>query len=166
MSKSDVSQGNCPIARVMELLGEGWTLLILREAFLGTRRFNDFERELGVARNILSIRLKKLVEAGLLERKPSASDRRVVEYRLSDTGKSLFPVLVALTQWAGQCLCDDSEPVRFIERASGDEIAPVTVHNRKGEPLGLHDIAMVAGPGADKQLRERYERVMKRVEAA
>ena len=73
--------------------------MVLREAFLGTRHFNDFERQLGVARNILSDRLKKLVEADVLKREASTADRRVVEYRLTEAGKALAPVLISLAQW-------------------------------------------------------------------
>ncbi len=158
MTHSATTQSNCPLARSMEILGEGWTLLVLREAFLGTRQFKDFERELGLARNILSARLKKLVEFGLLDRLPSQTDRRVVEYRLSRAGLALFPALVALSQWGGRWLCGAGSPVRFIERANGADIAPVEVRAVDGRVLGIEDVAMVAGPDADQALAERYER--------
>lgn len=150
---------NCPIARITELLGEPWTLLILREAFLGTCRFNDFERELGIARNILSSRLKKLVDAGVLDRSASAEDRRVVEYRLTEAGAGLLPVLVGLAQWASTWLCDQHQPMRFVERATGRDLPPVSVRSPDGRTLTAREIALLPGPDADALLRERYARV-------
>jgi DNA-binding HxlR family transcriptional regulator len=157
MSRTNVFDSNCPIARVTEVIGEPWTLMVLREAFLGTRHFNAFERELGIARNILADRLKKLVEAGLMDRQPSATDRRAVEYRLSPSGRALFPVLIGLTQWASQYLCDGECSIRFVERATGQNIAPLTVQSQDGRPLGLKDIDMIAGPDADKTLDKRFK---------
>ncbi|MCP1677104.1 DNA-binding HxlR family transcriptional regulator [Natronocella acetinitrilica] len=156
MKANDPLKSNCPLARAMEILGEGWTLLVLREAFLGTRRFNDFERELGIARNVLTVRLRKLVDAGIFDRVPSAEDRRVVEYRLSRAGRELVPVLVSISQWSMTWLCDQQVPVRFVDRASGEEIPPVQVRNRLGEVLGARDIVMLPGPGADAAVKRRY----------
>lgn len=131
--------------------------MVLREAFLGTRHFNDFERELGIARNILSDRLKKLVEAGLMQRQASATDRRAVEYRLAPAGRALFPVLIGLTQWASEHLCKGECAIRFVERATGQDIAPLTVHSQSGQALNLNDIAMAPGPDADEALDERFK---------
>jgi DNA-binding HxlR family transcriptional regulator len=90
---------SCPLAQTLEIIGEWWSLLILREAFFGVRQFGEFERRLGIAKNVLSSRLKHLVEAGVLERRPSRDDARQIEYRLTERGKDLAPVLVALSQW-------------------------------------------------------------------
>lgn len=166
MTRSTAFQTNCPIARVTDLLGEGWTLLIIREAFLGTRKFNEFEHQLGIARNILSDRLKKLVETGLLERKPSETDRRVVEYRLSRAGRALYPVLIGLTQWAGEHLCEEASSIRFVERASGADIAKLQVLSRDGRSLRPSEIAMVAGPDADARLRARLDAAARQSEDA
>jgi len=156
MTRHNVFESNCPIAHVTEIIGEGWTLMVLREAFLGTRHFNDFERELGIARNILSDRLKKLVEAGLMRRQASATDRRAVEYRLSEAGRALFPVLVGLTQWASEHLCDGEQSIRFIDRETGQDIAALAVQSADGRRLALPDITMVAGPDADEALNQRF----------
>ncbi|MBD3896094.1 helix-turn-helix transcriptional regulator [Halomonas sp. ML-15] len=162
MTRTNVFQSNCPMARVTEIIGEGWTLMVLREAFLGTRHFNEFERELGIARNILADRLKKLVEAGLMERAASTTDRRVVEYRLTWSGQALFPVLIGLTQWASEHLCDGQASMRFVEKESGREVAPVGVLSADGRPLKLADIAMVAGPDADPSLGARLAKAAER----
>ena len=158
MEKNNVFDTNCPMARVTEFLGDGWTLLLLREAFIGTRRFNDFERELGIARNILSVRLKKLVEAGIFERTPSSEDGRVVEYRLSEAGLALLPVLISLSQWSTQWLCSGEDVVRFIDSDSGEEIPTMQVIDSQGRPLERHRIRMVAGKRADETIKARYAR--------
>ncbi len=159
MTKSNAFLSNCPIAKVTQILGEPWTLLVIREAFLGTRQFGAFERELGIARNILSDRLKKLVDHGLLKRQPSTSDKRVVEYRLTEAGRELTPVLVGLTQWSKRWLCDETVPLRFVERRNGRTVPPVAVRNADGEALDPRDIAMVAGPDADEVLIDRFARL-------
>jgi DNA-binding HxlR family transcriptional regulator len=152
------SNKNCPLAAAMSVLGEGWTLLVLREAFLGTRQFKDFERELGIARNILSNRLRKLVDQGLLHRVPAQNDRRVVEYRLTDASRALLPSLVALSQWAGEWLCQPKHPVRFIDSASETEVAPVRVCNQQGEALEPHQLRMAANSEtASAAMLERYQ---------
>lgn len=157
MSKRHPCLGNCPIARVTALLGDGWSLMIIREAFLGSRKFNDFERQLGIARNILTDRLRKLVEAGLLRRKASETDRRVVEYRLSAAGRALYPVLIALSQWVEDHLGDPTHSVRYVEKSSGRDIAPVRVHSQDGRELDPSEIAMIPGPDADPALEARLQ---------
>ncbi|NBB93200.1 MAG: winged helix DNA-binding protein [Gammaproteobacteria bacterium] len=155
MSKSNPCQGNCPIARVTALLGDGWSLMIIREAFLGSGKFNEFERRLGIARNILTNRLRKLVGAGLLKRRESETDRRVVEYRLTAAGRALFPVLIALSQWSEQHLGDCSHSVRYVERATGEEIRPIRVVSADGRELDAGELVMLPGPDADPALRAR-----------
>ena len=89
----------CPVARSIDLVGDRWSLLIVRDAFDGTRRFGDFQRSLGVARNILSDRLRKLVDAGILVTQPASDGTAYQEYILTIRGENLFPVVVALRQW-------------------------------------------------------------------
>ncbi len=160
MTPKPASMKSCPIARVTELLGDHWALMILREAFLGSVQFGQFESNLGIARNILSARLKRLVEAGLLERVPCPEDRRVHEYRLSASGRALHPVLIALTQWSQRWLGESCEALRIVERSSGRGVRPVVVQAADGRTLGLRDIALVPGPDADPELAERYRRAI------
>jgi len=94
----------CPVARAVELVGDRWSLLIVRDAFDGMRRFGDFQRNLGMARNILSDRLRKLVEAGILETQAASDGTAYQEYVLTPKGESLFPIVVALRQWGEQHL--------------------------------------------------------------
>lgn len=145
------SAANCSIARTLGVVGEKWTLLILREAFYGVRRFDDFHTALGCARNLLASRLKTLVVHGLLERVGYTDERGRGrhEYKLTDKGRDLFPVVVALMQWGDRWTADEAGPaVQMFHRECG---APVTAELTCGaghSALGACDIAAVPGPGA------------------
>lgn len=148
MKRKTFARMNCSIARALELVGEWWTMLILREALLGTRRFRDFQRNLGIARNILSARLKKLVTRGILVRSVGPAGGRRLEYRLTDKGRAFFPVLMALMQWGDRHAANAAgPPVRVVERSSGEEIAEICVMNHQGRTLEPSDIVIVAGSG-------------------
>ena len=146
----------CPIARVTEILGDHWALMILREAFLGTVHFGEFEANLGIARNILSGRLKRMVESGLLVREPCPRDRRVHEYRLTEAGRELHPLLIALAQWSQRWIDGGCEALRIIDRASGKPVRNVAVQAADGRTLCINEIAMVPGPDARPEMVERY----------
>ena len=94
----------CAIAQTLEIIGEWWSILILREAFYGTRKFSDFEHYLGIARNILAARLAKLTEHGILQRVPARDGTKYLEYELTEKGVALAPVLIALSQWGNKWL--------------------------------------------------------------
>jgi DNA-binding HxlR family transcriptional regulator len=146
----------CSIARALAVVGDGWTLLILREFFLGSQRFGEFEKALGIAPNILAQRLGRLVEDGLVRITDTARNGRAQAYVLTERGRDLFPVLVALMQWGDRhAVGPEGAFTRVIERTTGAEIAPVTVRAASGAPLGLNDVAIVPGPGAPEGLRRR-----------
>lgn len=105
---------DCSIARALEVVGERWTLLILRESFLGTSRFDDFQHRLGIARNVLQARLEKLVAEGVIEREPYQERPVRYEYRLTQEGRDLLPVLVALLQWGDRHRAPDEGPIGAI----------------------------------------------------
>jgi DNA-binding HxlR family transcriptional regulator len=156
MRRKTFARMNCSIARALELIGEWWTMLILREAFLGTRRFHDFQQNLGIARNILSARLKKLVARGILERVAAPDGGRRLEYRLTGKGRAFFPVLMALMQWGDRWVAGaDRVPVRVVDRESGVEIGEINVVSGDGRPLLPSDVMMVPGPGAGAATRAR-----------
>src|ERR671929_524192 len=122
MRHDDLAEMPCSIARSMAVLGERWTLVILREAFMRARRFEDYQQGTGIARNILTDRLNKLVEHGILERRPYAEHpgRTLYEYRLTDKGLDLYPVLVALMQWGDRYGgFDDGPPVELEHKTCG-----------------------------------------------
>jgi DNA-binding HxlR family transcriptional regulator len=100
MRRTSYEQMNCSIASALDVVGEPWTLLIVRDAFYGVRRFDDFQENLGIARNVLTARLKKLVEAGIFRKTAYRQRPLRHEYRLTDKGAALFTVIVGLKQWA------------------------------------------------------------------
>ncbi len=142
MKRTSYADMPCPMAQALERVGEWWSLLILRECFGGVRRFGDFERRLGIAKNVLSARLKHLVEAGVLERRASKEDAREIEYRLTESGKDLAPVLIALAQWGDRWIYGGKAPVRFVNRHTGAPLADLGLRDDNGERLSLRDLQM------------------------
>lgn len=130
----------CPVARSVEVIGDRWCLLIVRDAFDGVRRFSDFQRQLGVARNILSDRLRRLVEAGILVAQPTGEGSAYHEYVLTDAGKDLFPVVLALRQWAERQLFAPGEAhSELIETRTGKPAPPMLPRAADGRILGADD---------------------------
>ncbi|MEK6423718.1 MAG: helix-turn-helix domain-containing protein [Burkholderia gladioli] len=127
--KTDFSDSQCSIARAIGLVGEPWSLLIVRDALRGTRRFSEFQRSLGMAKNILSDRLRKLVAAGVLDMHPSAEGSTRNEYLVTDKGRQLAIVLAALATWGGN------------HAFAADEAAPVLVDRRDGLPVRIVALA-------------------------
>jgi DNA-binding HxlR family transcriptional regulator len=146
--KRDYEGQNCSIARTLELIGERWTMLILRDVFLGVRRFEDFQAELGVARNVLSSRLARLVDEGILEKRRYQERPARYEYRLTEKGIDLWPVLISLVKW-GDKHAAASGPPRIIEhRGCGGQVNDHLSCDRCGQPLGARDVTTRPGPGA------------------
>lgn len=129
--------GPCPVARSVDLIGDRWTLLLVRDAFDGTRRFSDFQRGLGVARSILAERLRSLVEAGVFEVQPASDGSSYQEYVLTPRGEQLFPVVVALRQWGEQHLFAPGEAhSQLIETRSGQALGLMQPTGADGGVLG------------------------------
>ena len=147
----DYSAANCSIARTLELVGEKWTLLVLREAFYGLRRFEDFQSTIGCVRNVLSTRLQKLVEGGILERHPyrEPGQRERYEYRLTAKGLELLPVLIALMQWGDRWTADPSGPAVEVRHRECDSEVGVKLTCDAGHTgLSARDTYVSPGPGA------------------
>jgi len=156
MSRKNIETLNCSIADTLNLIGEWWTILILREAFFGSHRFDEFQQHLGIARNILTARLKKLCDSGILERVPVKEGAKRHEYKLTPMGRDLHPILIALTQWGDRWLNEtDGAPVIFTERSSGEEIAEVSILSKDGRVLKARDLRLIPGPGANDETIER-----------
>ncbi len=115
MQRRSLNDSTCPVARSLDSIGDWWTLLIVRDAMLGVRRFSDFQRSLGLARNVLSARLKKMVADGVMTMAPSTDGTSYQEYQLTKKGEALLPVLVAMRQWGE----------RFFVRARRGAFKPV-----------------------------------------
>jgi DNA-binding HxlR family transcriptional regulator len=134
----------CSVARALEVVGERWTILILRDAFLGVRRFDDFQRSLGVARNVLTTRLQRLVDAGVLERRRYQERPERFEYRLTEMGLDLWPAVVALMRFGDRHLSGpDGPPTRLEHRDCGGEVTALATCERCGESLGVRDVRAV-----------------------
>lgn len=143
---------NCSIARALDQVGEWWSLLIVRECTLGTSRFDDFQRRLGIARNVLTVRLNSLVEHGVLEKVPVEGNERLNEYRLTEKGEALYPVLVALMQWGDQWTGHEA-PLQVVEHRSGKPIDAIGL--RIGaRRLKREDVRLEPGPGASEETIE------------
>jgi DNA-binding HxlR family transcriptional regulator len=138
----------CSIARALELIGERWTLLIVRDAFLGVRRFDDFQRSLGLSRGILTDRLTRLVEAGVLERRRYQERPPRYEYRLTQKGRDLWPVTMALAKWGDRYLAEEGPPRLFLHRGCGGEVTERLTCAKCGAELTVRDIETKPGPGA------------------
>jgi DNA-binding HxlR family transcriptional regulator len=147
---------HCSVAQALDVLGDSWTLLVIREAFLGTRRFADFAAELGIAKNVLTQRLEHLVERGLLARVDAGEHGVRYEYELTPMGKDLATVMTALRQWADRWIFGPGrEPLLVYDRRTGRPIPRLRITGDDGEPLGARDLELRAGPGASKRARSR-----------
>jgi len=130
----------CPVARSAGLLGDRWALLIVRDAFDGVRRFSQFQRHLGVARNILADRLRRLVDAGILALQPDSNGGAHQEYVLTARGNDLFPVVVALRQWGERHLFGHAEPhSTLVEKTTGRPVPFMAPQGEDGAPLAASD---------------------------
>src|SRR5438105_12736149 len=139
----------CSVARALEVVGERWTLLIVRDAFHGgVRRFEDFQRRLGLARNVLTDRLQRLCALGVFERVRYQERPERHEYRLTDMGRDLWPVIIALRAWGDRHMAPAGPPVRLEHRGCGGRVEQQVVCADCGEPLRARDSEILPGPGA------------------
>lgn len=136
MRRTRFDDWDCSIARTVDMLGDWWTPLVIRQAFLGARRFDDYQSGLGIPRNVLSERLRMLVEAGVLERRQYSERPPRHEYRLTEKGVGLYPVLVSMMMWGDRWHeWPDGPPVVLVDRETGEPIEPVLVDRRTGEEI-------------------------------
>jgi DNA-binding HxlR family transcriptional regulator len=143
---------NCSIAQALEVLGDWWTLLIVREAFLGARRFADFEANLDISKNVLSQRLAHLVEHRVLEPFDAGQHGTRYEYALTPRGKDLATVLTALREWGDRWVFGEGrEPIVLFDRRTGKRVPRLRIRGEDGAPLGGRELEVRAGPGATKE---------------
>jgi DNA-binding HxlR family transcriptional regulator len=136
MKRTSFADMHCSIARTLEVVGEWWTLLILRDAFRGVSRFDDFQQGLGIARNVLTARLTTLVNHGILERHRYQEHPGRYEYRLTERGLDLFPVIASLLRWGDRWAADpDGPPVVLVHEACGHDAQPVLTCSHCGSPV-------------------------------
>jgi DNA-binding HxlR family transcriptional regulator len=141
MKWNELAEETCSVARSVAVIGDRWTLMILRDCFLGVRRFEDFERRLRISRGVIAERLKHLVDEGVL-RKEAYQDRPVRhEYRLTDKGLALHPVIMAIVHWGDVHYAGEAgPPLLHRHKGCGCDFAPVTICSECGEPVGARDV--------------------------
>ncbi|WP_018637810.1 winged helix-turn-helix transcriptional regulator [Parafrankia elaeagni] len=147
MERKSFAGMHCSVAQTLEIVGEWWTMLIVRDAFLGVTRFDDFQKRLGISRNILNQRLAGLVDAGVLTRVPYQDNPPRHDYRLTDKGRDLWPVLTAMREWGDRHAAPDGPPLQLRHTGCGEVFHTVLGCSECGEPVSLRDVRAAPGPG-------------------
>jgi DNA-binding HxlR family transcriptional regulator len=159
VKRTDTSAWPCTIARSVNVLGDHWNLLLIRQACLGTRRFDDFQAALGIGRNILSQRLTRLVNEGLLSRVEYHENPPRYEYRLTDKGRDVYPILAAMATWGERWLTGpEGTPLVLHHRRCDHDMHAVVVCSACAEPLEVREVLARAGPGHPASARRRAQR--------
>ncbi len=156
MQRTSFEGLQCPIARSLECVGEWWSILILRDAFSGATRFDQFQKNLGIAPNMLSRRLSSLVETGMLERRRYQDRPPRDEYVLTGRGRDFRPVLWSLLAWGNRHLAPEGASVLLVDRQTGAPVEPILVDRATGRELTAATARAVAGPAVDTSTRTRY----------
>jgi DNA-binding HxlR family transcriptional regulator len=149
MRRTSFADDECPVARALDVIGDWWSLLIIRDALLGRRRFGEFQKSLGVAKNILTTRLRTLVDQDILSTVPASDGTAYQEYVLTNKGRGLFPVMVALRQWTEAF---DAHPDQIgtlmVDRETGCPVQKLELHAKDGRLLSVDDITLKPRPPA------------------
>jgi DNA-binding HxlR family transcriptional regulator len=159
MQRKSFARQQCPVARALDCVGEWWSIVILRDAFHGLSRFDEFQESLGIASNMLSRRLKALVKNGLLERRVYQRHPTRYAYGLTARGRDFLPVILTLVAWGNRHLAPDGIAVDVRDRATGKSVDPIVVDSRTLKRLTDGAITLAAGPAAGPAVRARVERV-------
>jgi DNA-binding HxlR family transcriptional regulator len=166
MASSQRPPTQCPVGRTLDRVGDGWTLLILRDAFHGLTRFDQFEKSLGVAPNILTKRLAGLVENGLIEKRRYQERPPRFEYVLTDLGRDFLPVLSAMLAFGNRHFVPEGVASLLVDAETGAAADPILVDRISGKPIGPEHFTLAAGPSADPDTLERMAFVAERRRAA
>jgi DNA-binding HxlR family transcriptional regulator len=159
MQRTDLNTAFCPVARTLACIGEWWSLLILRDAFQGLTRFDDFHRSLGISTNILARRLQHLTESGIFVRRRYQEKPARYEYVLTQRGHDLLPVLMTLYRWGNRHLTADGIAVQFADRRSGQLIEPHLIDRATGAEITAATLQLVPGPLAPPAIIARAQRM-------
>ncbi|MCD7037186.1 helix-turn-helix transcriptional regulator [Pseudomonas sp. MAFF 311095] len=154
MQRKSLTRDECPIARSLERVGEWWSILIMRDALQGLRRFDEFSRSLGIAPNMLTRRLNALVEAGMLERRPYSERPPRDEYVPTAKGEDFRMVLMSLVAWGNRHYAEEGTSVELVERGTGLPLQPILA-SEQGQIVSLENCVLQAGPAASDGMRER-----------
>jgi DNA-binding HxlR family transcriptional regulator len=156
MQRKSTAHMQCPIARSLDRVGDWWSILIIRDALYGLRRFDEFQKSLGVAPNMLTRRLSQLVSAGLLERRLYNDHPPRYEYLLTECGRDFRPVVLSLLAWGNRHFAPEGPSVVVMDSDNGTPAEPLLVDRVSGEPLNSPRFRVAAGPAADDRVRRRY----------
>ena len=156
MQRKRIGDSQCPIARGLDRVGEWWSIMILRDAFHGFTRFDEFQQSLGIAPNMLTRRLASLVKSGLLERRLYNQRPPRYEYVLTERGRDFRPVLLALLAWGNRNFAPEGKAVVLVDAATGKQADPILTDRVSGRPVTEKDFVLRAGPAAKTRIRERY----------
>lgn len=162
MQRKTFGNMQCPIARGLDRVGEWWSILILRDAFHGLTRFDEFQKSLEIAPNMLTRRLGSLVEAGLLEKRQYSTKPPRSEYVLTPRGHDFRPVLIAMLAWGNRQFAEDGVAVDVVDAATGQAAEPVLVDRQSGRELTEQDFTFAPGPAASDRTRRRMALVQER----
>ena len=158
MRLKSFAEMNCTVAKTIEVMCERWTLLVLREVFMGTRRFEDFRRRLGIARNILADRLEGLVAAGILERRLYQERPERFEYRLTEKGRDFYPVILSIKKWGDRWEVGPEGPPLLTRHDCGEIFDTLPVCPHCGREVHAREVRPEPGPGATVEEWEEYRR--------
>jgi len=154
MKRKSLEKADCPIARSLDAIGDWWSLLIIRDAFLGIRRFSEFQKNIGLAKNILTVRLRALIDHGILTTAPASDGSAYQEYVLTPKGRGLFPILVALRQWSEEFSGEiKGFPTLLVDRDQGRPVRKLELRAEDGRMLGQADTELKANPKVSRSRR-------------
>ena len=152
MKRTSLENADCPIARSLDAIGDWWSLLIIRDALLGIRRFSEFQKNIGLAKNILTVRLRALVDHGILTTAPASDGSAYQEYVLTPKGRGLFPILVALRQWSEE-FSGEPFPTLLVDRAKGRPVRKLELRAEDGRLLASGDTELKPNPKISRRSR-------------
>ncbi|GAV21467.1 putative HTH-type transcriptional regulator YybR [Mariprofundus micogutta] len=165
MSINFQREAPCPIAQLLELLGDRWSLLIIRDAFYGVRRFDGFQQHLGISKKVLTMRLTTLVDAEIMKKERYQSKPERYEYRLTAKGRELFPVLLTMMRWGNRWLVDEGEEtVQLLHSNCGEKTEPRMVCSHCEQPITPARIQAVPGPGANREVVQAFRQIVRKSE--
>jgi DNA-binding HxlR family transcriptional regulator len=154
VKRTSLEKAECPIARSLDVFGDWWSLLIIRDAFLGIRRFSEFQKSIGLAKNILTVRLRALVDHGILKTAPASDGSAYQEYVLTLKGHGVFPVLVALRQWSEEFSCENGGfKTLLVDRNKGRPVRKLEIRAEDGRLLADSDTELKPNPATKRRRR-------------
>ena len=154
VKRTSLEHDGCPVARALDAIGDWWSILIIRDAFFGVSLFSEFQKKLGLARNILTVRLRALVDQGILKTAPASDGSAYQEYLLTPKGRGVFPIMVALRQWSEEF---DERPEEIttilVDKQKGRPVRKLELYSQDGRPLSADDAALKPRPSGKRGKR-------------